>query len=337
MEKVNGNIRENPLYEMPLPTRKQNVWDTAIWLYRCRHFIQRDDYLTQEQYEEALVAFCEEWKNHYRNNPKVYSQVDTNGKRKGPNKTFEKALMAQGCLERFRFELKYHGGKSDFTENILAYNRKNDLLFETASDAIKASVDQYIREVDQVFEAAKYDVVTYKELLHQLILSVSQMHITELRIKKTALRKYEIYDLALDNYEDIAAFYNSLPTEERKEFDTKLLCQKCARISNDKLLENFKIPKSTYFEYFKPKFKEKLFPKYMFVNIAFLLSLSRTRMEQVLNMGGYSLQENARDFDQIIHNAFSMGWSQAQTNAVINHNNKRLLQKDKNTILSPTL
>jgi len=337
MENVNGITRKNPLFEMPRPTRKQSVWDTAIWLYRCRHFIQREDYLTQEQYEDALVAFCEEWENHYRSHPKVYSQVDANGKRKGPNKTFEKALMAQGYLERFKFEVKYHGGDPDYTKNILVYNHKDAPLFGTVKDAIIASVELYTKMVDKVFDAAEHDISDYKQELHEMILSLSNLQVMSLRLKKSELGDNAKYLLSPYNYEDIEAFLNSLPAQEREIFADRFMYWARANLSNSELLTRYNIPKTPYFDYFKPESKEKLPPKYMFVNIAFLLSLNRTRMEKVLNIGGYSLQENARNFDQIIHDAFNMGWSQAQTNAVINAKNKELFRQNPKATLLPTL
>lgn len=337
MEKEKDYVRENPLYEMPRPTRRQSVWDMSIWLYRCRHYIQRDDYLTQEQYEDALVAFCEEWENHYHNYPEVYSQVDANGKRKGPSKTFEKALMAQGHLERFKFEIQYHGGKTDATENILMYNQKDVPMFGTIKDAIMASVELYTKMVDRVFAAAENDISDYKQKLHEVLLSLSHLQVTSLRLKKSELGENAKYLLSPYSYEDIEAFLNSLPKVERSIFMDRFMYWSDANISNKKLLEQFHIPKTAYFHYFEPEFKEYLFPKYMFVNIAFLLSLNRGRMERILSIGGYALVENARDFDRIICNAFSMGWSQAQTSAVINHNNQRLHKTNKEVTLSPTL
>lgn len=320
---------KNPLDDFPVEG-KYNYWDIALWLRHCRAYIRREDYDSQKTYVQAVGLFCEQWTEHYTKFESIYK-----------SQTFRKALMALVPMQHCEFLIKYYGGKIDFTDRVIVEDVKATALGREMYKTISEEVSKYIQAVKLTFiemdKPGPFEA-SYKTKLHGLITDSAQNYnIIRLYFNKKLTDKQT--GMLVQSYDSAVHFFETLSTKERNSYFFENPCELHIKrtLPCNQALKLFHIPKTLFFEYFGNTKNEYLFPKYMFVNMAFLLSLDEAYFVKLLESAGYALEPRLRKFDRIILNAFSMGWGQEMTAAVIEKCNAEAKAKTPKSFPIPAL
>lgn len=299
--------------------------EIAEWIKACRLTVNRDCFDDNVQYLRAVNAFAGEWTRHYEENKAFYQKPK-----------FKTALLSLAVPTAEVFALI--GGKNQ-PINTMGFQTANTHypFIATAQKILdlkqRQAVECYVGKIGECF--SRRNKANYKILLDDII----KNHLTKktaVQIKKLngkKINEYTSYDELIKDIENTNNFkVEIIKCKESNTFEIK--CQRKneiitrdVKVGYQQQFLDYGISKTVYNEFLENQYCEKDFDKKMFVNLGFLLSLPFSYLNTLLAYNGFSLDESARKFDEIIDRAFKIGFGRDMAIDLIDFYNFELEDK----------
>lgn len=270
--------------------------ELSIWIKSCREIISQQNFDSYEQYIEAVELFCMEWKEHYRQNEKIYK-----------SEKYKKALLLSGIMNRVK--LKIDCGDDTDTYSIDTYeNYLNNSIFKShVEKEIRVILNEYYDKIVNIFR----DEHNYKINLNKIVTNQCFNDIeTSFRASKYGIK----FETA--NYKELLEFM-------KKDVNIEIVRDKrTLKKSYNEALESYDVSKTLYNDFISESKCQKSFDKKFFVNLAFALALPYSFAEKLLNYNGLTFSGVGREFESICENAFKIGFDRKIVIALIEKRNK---------------
>ena len=277
-----------------------NTLELADWIISCRNEIKKQDFDSEDDYKNALLSFCCEWKSHYEKHKNIYE-----------SESYSRAIVYTSLSGRTEFFTDFGGGKIFSEIDTYEDLKKLTVMREETITELSRQYGVFYDKLNEIFLPEAYD--NYKTHLREYIV---KYRFSRVEFKREG-RLYNSRALKAPTYEQFI-----------KTFDSKN-CSITVKRSFKKLnstaeLEKFGVIRSFYNKFNSYKYCEKHFDKSMLVNLAFAMSMPYNHLEKLLSYNGYSVSEaSQREFDRIIRMAFKCGFNRDMTIDLINIENDK--------------
>lgn len=284
----------------------------ADWINRCRIYIRKEDFSSsntpQEDYLNAVVQFCSDWKNHYQKYKELYE-----------SDKFRKAILLNG-INKDRIVIVQNEREIDITENIF-----RNLMSDTPTPAFKNILEEYknklmksIEEYYEIFQNLN-SVEGHRNYICELLLHSGQYETVAYSIKlkdEKLLLHSDLFDKLTSKDIEKTIEEHFMPTDYSFEKYSLGIGRKYNVLDIVKeTLPKYNISPTQYYEYKKED--KKHIDKKLFINIGFYLSLDIDSLEALMNVNGYTVVRSKEIEDKIISECFTIGFGQEYTDIVL--------------------
>ncbi|MEG1896335.1 MAG: hypothetical protein RR162_08850 [Oscillospiraceae bacterium] len=306
----------------------------AFWLYRCRHFVERENYLPTDDgqiaYEIAVERFCELWDKHYEQE-QATSAAKTQAAKASHSHTqypsfyetdmFRKALLAQQRLEQVQLIV-------DTATGPLTIN--NMLLLDSTTPNSKAILS--------FFETKNYTFAEYQKTVNAVLNSKSRVkpglreilkYNQEHEIKSKVVFKRDGKVCLFNTPQEAINFYTKNRPYVRMENGGKKASYDRELVNYKTLLKQFDIQASTFDEYTLDNRGDADYNKRFAYNLGFAFSFDISAVEKLLNYMGYTMYDSLRHFDNVLLSAFQKGLPREYVQAQLARYNQKTQQLTK--------
>lgn len=274
-----------------------NFLELAEWIIKCRQFISRINYDTDEDYQNEVFLFCEEWEEHYKQNENVYK-----------SDRFKKAILFIGRKDKISFVIDFGNGQEDIIE---FFSNMHSTVFKKEVEkkefkVLNDDLDYYNKILKICFDGKKEFKTNLGKIISEFYF---QRHTHQIRaFRDGKWFRTSTFKEFLDECEKVENYV--IVTERKKQYESYF-----------KALEAYDIPSTIYNDYMSMAKAEKAFDKKIFVNLAFALSLPYAYAKILLRYNGFSVTDSIRKFDEVCEKAFRIGYGRDYFIALIDKYN----------------
>lgn len=277
-----------------------------MWLYKCRHYICKDDYECEPDYYNEVYHFSLRWAIHYEMNQSFYT-----------SENFSQAVLMQRRMEQVRFIVEARDGTVDITDYFIdditmTIPEVFNSMYEAAtiSDGyIPFRFDFYKKMVYETFSSPDYFKTGLRMLAKYHAKDVVNIPIIIGAKRKRDISVEQVPQLMLSNERKVA----------KDVYMTKSSINK--RIPYEKHLRKFGIAKPTFHNFTNDISGDTEYSKRFATRMAFCFSLPAEQTHKLLSYMGYSLKDSVRPFDKLVLRAISQGQSFDNLSAQIHFHN----------------